>query len=98
MASAGTNIKVLEALAMGRAVVATPAGVHGLDLEAGREYLEARTGAGMAEAIETACSDSGRRLALEPAALRRVERSYSWDAIAAMQRRVFQRLGSSVPG
>ena len=31
MASAGTNIKILEAMAMGKAIVSTPAGVNGLD-------------------------------------------------------------------
>src|SRR5207247_5923674 len=36
VASAGTNIKILEAMAMGKAIVSTPAGINGLDLEAGR--------------------------------------------------------------
>ena len=34
VASAGTNIKILEAMAMGKAMVSTPAGVNGLDLYA----------------------------------------------------------------
>jgi glycosyltransferase involved in cell wall biosynthesis len=32
IASAGTNLKILEAMAMGKVVVSTPAGVNGLDL------------------------------------------------------------------
>src|SRR5262249_41243247 len=32
VASAGTNIKILEAMAMGKAIVSTPAGINGLDL------------------------------------------------------------------
>ena len=41
VASAGTNIKILEAMAMGKAIVSTPAGVNGLDLAPG-ERLSAR--------------------------------------------------------
>ena len=32
VASAGTNIKIMEAMAMGKAIVSTPAGINGLDL------------------------------------------------------------------
>ncbi|MEJ7606111.1 MAG: glycosyltransferase [Bryobacteraceae bacterium] len=40
LASAGTNIKVLEAMAMGKAVVSTPGGINGLDeLVAGRDVI-----------------------------------------------------------
>ena len=35
VASAGTNIKIMEAMAMGKAIVSTEAGIHGLDLERG---------------------------------------------------------------
>ena len=39
VASAGTNIKVLEAMAMGKAVVSTPAGVNGMDLAPGQDFV-----------------------------------------------------------
>ncbi|HEU5022248.1 MAG TPA: glycosyltransferase, partial [Bryobacteraceae bacterium] len=42
-ASAGTNIKVLEAMAMGKALVSTPAGVNGLDLAPGQDFALAQT-------------------------------------------------------
>nr|MCU0245025.1 glycosyltransferase [Bryobacter sp.] len=35
LASAGTNIKIMEAMAMGKAIVSTPSGVNGLHLDAG---------------------------------------------------------------
>ena len=44
VASAGTNIKILEAMAMGKAIVSTPAGVNGLDLTAGQEFVLANSG------------------------------------------------------
>jgi hypothetical protein len=52
VASAGTNIKVLEAMAMGKAVVSTPAGVNGLDLTPGEDFVLVRTAREMAAAIE----------------------------------------------
>ena len=33
LASAGTNIKIMEAMAMGKAIVSTTGGVNGLDLD-----------------------------------------------------------------
>ncbi len=55
VASAGTNIKIMEAMAMGKAIVSTPAGVNGLDLQAGKDVIVAATGEEMAAAIGT-CS------------------------------------------
>jgi glycosyltransferase involved in cell wall biosynthesis len=74
VASAGTNIKVLEAMAMGKAVVSTPAGVNGLDLAPGDDVVLVQTAGEMAAAIE--------RLLASPAERRRVERDYGWDAVA----------------
>src|SRR6202011_3653913 len=51
LASAGTNIKIMEAMAMGKAIVSTPAGINGLDLSAGHDVVVVKTGAEMAEAI-----------------------------------------------
>ena len=48
---AGTRLKVLEAFAQHRPVVATPVAVAGLDVEHGREVLLAETPAGLADAV-----------------------------------------------
>ena len=71
VASAGTNIKGLEAMAMGKAVVSTLAGVNGLDLKDGEDFVLARTSEEMAGAIERLFAD---RADIERAARRRVER------------------------
>ena len=56
--SAGTNVKVLEAMAMERAVVSTPSGCAGLGLEHGASVWVADSAeefaAGIAELIENA--------------------------------------------
>ena len=49
VASAGTNIKILEAMAMAKAIVTTPAGVNGLDVES--EVVLVREPKAMAAAI-----------------------------------------------
>jgi GT2 family glycosyltransferase/glycosyltransferase involved in cell wall biosynthesis len=93
VASAGTNIKVLEAMAMGKAVIATGAGVNGLDLTAGEDFVLVKTASEMAAAIEELLGDADARAKIERAARARVERDYDWDAIARMQAALFRELG-----
>jgi glycosyltransferase involved in cell wall biosynthesis len=92
IASAGTNIKVLEAMAMGKATVSTEAGVNGLDLSPGEDFVLTKTPEEMAAAIERLLSDAAARSRLEHAARARVERDYSWDAIAAAQAALYREL------
>ena len=92
VASAGTNIKVLEAMAMGKALVSTPAGVNGLDLTPGEDFVLAHTAAEMAAAIEKLLNEPAARAAIERAARARVERDYSWDSIARSQSALYRDL------
>jgi glycosyltransferase involved in cell wall biosynthesis len=89
VASAGTNIKILEAMAMGKAVVSTAAGVNGLDLEAGRDFVLVRTAEEMAAAIEELLGDPEARGRIETAARARVERDFGWDEIARRQAELY---------
>jgi glycosyltransferase involved in cell wall biosynthesis len=91
-ASAGTNIKILEAMAMGKAVVSTPAGVNGLDLVDGRDFLLARTAPEMARVIEGLLADQLGRRALEVNARVLAESRYNWDRIAEKQARLYREL------
>src|SRR5208282_5618739 len=65
VASAGTNIKIMEAMAMGKAVVSTPAGINGLDLNPGMDVMIVNTGAQMARAILDLLENPERRQAME---------------------------------
>ncbi len=91
-ASAGTNIKVLEAMAMGKAIVSTVAGVNGLDVTPGEHFLLTHTAQEMAQGIESLLRDPNARRALEAAARTRAEAAYGWDAIAAAQSRLYRDL------
>jgi glycosyltransferase involved in cell wall biosynthesis len=92
VASAGTNIKVLEAMAMGKTVVSTPAGVNGLDLTPGKDFVLVHTAREMADAIERLLASPAGRAHIEAAARARVERDYSWDAIARSQSTLYREL------
>jgi glycosyltransferase involved in cell wall biosynthesis len=92
VASAGTNIKILEAMAMGKAVVSTPAGVNGLDLAPGDDFMLVHTAQEMAAAIENLLEAPFDRGHIEKAARARVERDYSWDTIARAQSELYRAL------
>lgn len=90
--SAGTNLKVLEAMACGRPVIGTPPGVNGLDLTPGIDFVLVHTGAGMAEAVERLLSSPKECEGIAAAARRRVEQSWGWDAIARRQDELYREL------
>ncbi|WP_031496016.1 glycosyltransferase [Bryobacter aggregatus] len=92
LASAGTNIKVLEAMACGKAVVATTGGVNGLQLVAGEDYLAGQTGEAFAEAIRSLQRDAVLRTKIETQARQSVEARYGWEAIGAKQRKIYESL------
>ena len=92
LASAGTNIKIMEAMAMGKAIVSTPAGINGLDLVPGKDLIVANTGSEMAAAIRELLENAARRQAIERQARLTVERRFNWDVIAAEQKRMYEEL------
>ena len=92
LASAGTNIKVMEAMGCGKAIVATPGGVTGLDLRAGEDFLASQTGEEFAAAIHAIQHDSGLRKRLETQARSSAEQRYGWVAIGAKQHALYESL------
>ena len=94
-ASAGTNIKILEAMAMGKAIVSTRAGVNGLDLKPGEDFVLAESADEFARAVEALLDDPAECARLGAAARRRVERDYDWDTIARAQTELYRELLAS---
>ncbi len=92
VASAGTNIKIMEAMAMGKAIVSTPAGINGLDLNPGSDVVVADTGAEMARAILDLLENPARRESIEHAARLTVESKFDWDVIAGRQKQMYEEL------
>ncbi len=84
--SAGTNVKVLEAMAMQRAVVSTTSGCAGLGLLHGHSVWVADTPQSFAAAIATLIKDPARRAQIALAALGVAHRNFDWTAIGKLQR------------
>ena len=80
--SAGTNIKVLEAMACGKAIVTTPTGCAGLGLVHGEDALIENGWDAFGEAVSAVLSDDALRRRLAGHARRTAERRFSWTAIA----------------
>jgi glycosyltransferase involved in cell wall biosynthesis len=79
----GTRLKVLEAMAAGKAVVSTAIGAEGLALTPGRDVVVADTAAEFADAVRALLADHGRAERLGQAARALVEARYAWSACLA---------------
>ncbi len=77
----GTRLKIFEALAMGKAVVATTVGAEGLPIVPGEHYVRADDPAEFARAVVGLLEDPDRRRALGDAGRRLVEARHSWERI-----------------
>ncbi|HEX2911360.1 MAG TPA: glycosyltransferase [Chloroflexia bacterium] len=78
----GVRYKVLEALAMGKAVVSTTMGADGINLEAGREAVIApENSQEFSQAILTLLADPARRAALGKQGRTFVESHFDWRNI-----------------
>ncbi len=80
----GTRLKVLEAMAMGKAIVSTHRGVEGIDLVPDRDAVLADTADEFARCVVTLLRDPERRRSLGRAARRLVETSYDWHQIVPL--------------
>ena len=92
--SAGTNLKVLEAMAMERAVVSTPSGCDGLGLEHARNVWIASDPKDFVAAIELLLSDHALRGEIASNARRVVEERYGWRYLGGLQRNLWKELMS----
>jgi ribosomal protein S18 acetylase RimI-like enzyme len=90
--SAGTNLKVLEAMAMNRAVVSTSSGCAGLGLEHGVNVWIADQPGDFASAIETLLQDGDLRRRIADGGRVHAERNFGWRQIGARQRALLREL------
>jgi glycosyltransferase involved in cell wall biosynthesis len=88
----GSRLKILEALAMEKAVVSTTVGIEGLDLEDGRHLVVADDPRDFAQRIASLIAEPGRRRELAAAGRRQVMRHCTWPRIAGRQAELWQRV------
>lgn len=75
----GIQNKVLEAMAMARPVVASPAAFEGIEAEAGRDLLVADAPDDQARSVADLLADPACARTIGQAARRRMEEHYRWD-------------------
>jgi ribosomal-protein-alanine acetyltransferase len=92
LVSAGTNLKVLEAMAMERAVVSTLSGCAGLGLEDGVNVWVANKPEDIANAIQTLLQNQHLRRQLASAGRAHVQRNFGWQEIGCRQRSLISKV------
>jgi len=83
-------VKVLEAMAMERAVVSTVCGCAGLGLEHGRSAWIADDAAEFAAGIVRLMEDPAARAAMARAARLHAEQHFDWRALGEKQRAILR--------
>lgn len=78
----GTRLKILDALAMGKAVVSTSIGCEGLEVKNGKNILVADSPEDFANGVARLLADPALRSRLGTHGRELVERTYGWQAIA----------------
>jgi sugar transferase (PEP-CTERM/EpsH1 system associated) len=87
----GTRLKILEALAMGKAIVSTTVGAEGIDLTPERHLLTADQPEEMCHQILRLLKHADLRTSLSKAGRSLVEERYSWKAIGQRLEHVYER-------
>jgi ribosomal-protein-alanine acetyltransferase len=98
LVSAGTNVKVLEAMAMERAVLSTSSGCAGLGLVHATSVWVADDPESFADGLRRLISDAALRQSIARAARLHAERHFDWKKLGTAQRALWtDLLGVTVP-
>ncbi|MCS6848705.1 MAG: glycosyltransferase [Anaerolineae bacterium] len=92
LAGGGTRFKLLEAMAMRRAIVSTSLGCEGFPVTSGRELIVADRPEEFASAVAELLRSPSHRAALGESAYRFVSATYDWGAIVPKLEQIYERL------
>ncbi len=92
LVSAGTNLKVLEAMAMGRAVVATPSGCQGLGLQHEHSVWIADTADAFADGICLLFADADLRSMIARNARKLALNEFDWQEVGTKQQALWEEI------
>ena len=87
----GTRLKILDAMAMGKAIVSTSIGCEGLKVSNGENILIADTPSTFAENTLELLRNKRKRGDLGAAARRLVESKYGWETIGRTLQQVYEK-------
>ena len=94
----GTRLKILEALAMGKAIVSTSVGAEGLDLKDGGEIFIADEPNAFADAVTRLLTDPTLRRRIGENGRARVERDYDWRSIGEKLHNLYTKIDRRAKG
>jgi len=95
--SAGTNIKLMEALSCLRPVVTTPVGCAGLELVDGRDVLSRELGHAFSNGVCELLAHPEQRQALAANGLTQAQARFSWESIANAAYKSYEAISPSWP-
>lgn len=87
----GTKLKILDNLAMEKAVVATPLAVEGIRITPGKEILIAHSSGEFVASIKRVLGDSSLRMRLGAAGRRLMAEDYSWPKIGQKLNQIYEK-------
>jgi polysaccharide biosynthesis protein PslH len=94
-AGGGTRLQILEAMALGRPVIATALGCEGLSVTPGVDILTADSSETLAAAIVRLLRDRGLRARIAERARVLVERDYDWTKVGGQLLALYDRMAAS---
>jgi glycosyltransferase involved in cell wall biosynthesis len=94
----GTRLKIVEAMAMGKAIVSTTLGAEGIEAIPGRDLLIEDQSEAFADAVNRLLAEPGLAARIGQSARRLAVERYAWSAAAqaleGFSRRILQEVGS----
>lgn len=88
----GTRLKILDALSMGKPIVATTMAIEGIDVSSENEVLLADTPQAFVDQIKRLLDDGPLRARLSHSARRFVEQNFAWPVIGGRMADLFSEL------
>jgi glycosyltransferase involved in cell wall biosynthesis len=83
LSGSGMRLKILQAMARGKAIVSTTKGAEGIDCRHRQDIILADRPEEFAEAVVMLLGDPSQRRTLGATAFSNVKRKYSWDAVGS---------------
>jgi glycosyltransferase involved in cell wall biosynthesis len=94
----GTRLKIVEAMAMGKAIVSTTLGAEGIEAIPGRDILVEDQPAAFADAVNRLLTEPGLAARIGQSARRLAVERYAWSggarALEGFYRRILLEVGS----
>jgi glycosyltransferase involved in cell wall biosynthesis len=96
LSGGGTKLKVLEAMAVGKAIVSTSIGVEGIEGKDQEHFMVADGPEAFSSGVVSLLNDRVSRERLGANARKRAMEKYDWEAICEVMSRIYQGAGKQV--